>query len=107
MSESLDARRWAGVLVLTSSAQDPDGDLIKGRNLGKKFDIWICSACSAVIQREDDDGVIGVKIGKELMKCAGKALTANITQLGPLVLPISEQLIFAGNFVARKVRCPP
>ncbi|KAK9917836.1 hypothetical protein WJX75_008739 [Coccomyxa subellipsoidea] len=60
-------------------------------------------AYNAVIQREDDDGVIGVKIGKELMKCAGKALTANITQLGPLVLPISEQLIFAGNFVARKV----
>ena len=65
------------------------------------------SACSAVIQREDDDGVIGVKIGKELMNVAGMALKANITQLGPLVLPISEQLIFAGNFVARKVRQPP
>ncbi|EIE20573.1 hypothetical protein COCSUDRAFT_18466, partial [Coccomyxa subellipsoidea C-169] len=60
-------------------------------------------AYNAVIQREDDDGVIGVKIGKELMNVAGMALKANITQLGPLVLPISEQLIFAGNFVARKV----
>jgi hypothetical protein len=32
----------------------------------------------------------------------GEALKANITTLGPLVLPVSEQLLFAGNFVARK-----
>lgn len=46
---------------------------------------------------------MGVKIGKELMKVAGMALKANITRLGPKVLPVSEQLIFAGNYVARKV----
>lgn len=34
--------------------------------------------------------------------CAGEALKANITTLGPLVLPISEQLLFAGNMLARK-----
>ena len=62
-------------------------------------------ACSAVIQKEDDEGKVGVKIGKELMKVAGMALKVNITRLGPKVLPISEQLIFAGNFVLRKV--PP
>jgi len=33
----------------------------------------------------------------------GEALKANITTLGPLVLPVSEQLLFAANFVARKV----
>ena len=60
-------------------------------------------ACSAVIQKEDDEGKVGVKIGKELMQVAGIALKSNITRLGPLVLPVSEQLIFAGNFVARKV----
>jgi len=37
------------------------------------------------------------------MAIAGHALKANITTLGPLVLPISEQLIFFGNLVARKV----
>ena len=46
---------------------------------------------------------MGVKIGKELMEVAGMALKANITRLGPKVLPVSEQLIFAGNYVARKV----
>jgi hypothetical protein len=33
----------------------------------------------------------------------GESLKANITTLGPLVLPVSEQLLFAANFVARKV----
>lgn len=31
----------------------------------------------------------------------GEALKANITTLGPLVLPLSEQLLFAVNMVAR------
>lgn len=47
---------------------------------------------------------MGVKIGRELMSVAAMALKRNITSLAPLVLPLSEQLIFAGNFVARKVR---
>ena len=33
---------------------------------------------------------------------AGKALKANITTLGPLVLPLSEQLRFAANWLARR-----
>lgn len=61
-------------------------------------------SCSVVIQKEDDEGVVGVKIGRELMSVAATALKSNITRLAPLVLPISEQLIFASNFVARKVR---
>lgn len=34
---------------------------------------------------------------------AGEALKANITTLGPMVLPISEQLLFAANMLARKL----
>ncbi|KAF8057911.1 KCS2 [Scenedesmus sp. PABB004] len=34
---------------------------------------------------------------------AGKALRANITALGPRVLPLSEQLAFAANLVARRL----
>jgi hypothetical protein len=33
----------------------------------------------------------------------GEALKANITTLGPLVLPFSEQLLFAANMVARRL----
>ena len=56
-----------------------------------------------VYQREDSLGRVGVHLSKELMAIAGHALKANITTLGPLVLPVSEQLIFFGNLVARKV----
>ncbi len=62
------------------------------------------SLCSVVIQKEDEEGKVGVKIGRELMSVAATALKSNITRLAPLVLPLSEQLIFASNFVARKVR---
>lgn len=56
-----------------------------------------------VYQREDEKGNMGVHLSKDLMSIAGHALKANITTLGPLVLPISEQLLFFVNLVARKV----
>lgn len=61
------------------------------------------AAHSCVYQQEDDKGTTGVFLSKELMRIAGHALKANITNLGPLVLPISEQLLFFANLVARKV----
>lgn len=39
---------------------------------------------------------------QDLMSVAGKALKANIMTLGPLVLPLSEQLRFAANWLARR-----
>ena len=46
---------------------------------------------------------VGVHLSKDLMSVAGHALKANITALGPRVLPLAEKLKFAGNFVARKI----
>ncbi|KAL9255814.1 3-ketoacyl-CoA synthase 1-like protein [Drosera capensis] len=56
-----------------------------------------------VFQREDDKGVIGVSLARELMAVAGDALKTNITTLGPLVLPITEQIQFFNSLVKRKV----
>lgn len=75
---------------------------LNSHRVGDCFHTWGFYS-SAVIQREDDDGVLGVKIGKELMKVAGQALEMNIRSLGPKVLPLSEKLLFAANLVARKV----
>ena len=44
----------------------------------------------------------GVKLSRELMGEAGRALKQNITTLGPLVLPFSEQLLFFVNLILRK-----
>lgn len=56
-----------------------------------------------VVQREDDAGKVGVHLSRDLMAIAGGGLKANITTLGPLVLPYSEQLLFFFNLICRKV----
>ena len=48
---------------------------------------------------------VGVLLSKQLMAIAGHALKANITTLAPLVLPVSEMVIFVAVLFARKVRC--
>ncbi|OVA04738.1 FAE1/Type III polyketide synthase-like protein [Macleaya cordata] len=58
---------------------------------------------NCVYQREDDKGVIGVSLARELMAVAGDALKTNITTLGPLVLPFTEQFMFFVSLVRRKV----
>ncbi|KAI3790765.1 hypothetical protein L2E82_04054 [Cichorium intybus] len=60
-----------------------------------------CYSC--VFQEEDNEKNIGVALSKDLMAVAGEALKTNITTLGPLVLPMSEQLLFFVTLVARKV----
>ncbi|PIN16602.1 Very-long-chain 3-oxoacyl-CoA synthase [Handroanthus impetiginosus] len=56
-----------------------------------------------VFQEEDNTKRVGVALSKDLMAVAGEALKTNITTLGPLVLPMSEQLLFFVTLVARKV----
>ncbi|KAE8667856.1 putative 3-ketoacyl-CoA synthase 2 [Hibiscus syriacus] len=60
-------------------------------------------AFNCVKQEQDDDGKTGVSLSKELMAIAGHALKTNITTLGPLVLPISEQLLFFVTLVAKRL----
>ncbi|XP_047965547.1 3-ketoacyl-CoA synthase 5-like [Salvia hispanica] len=55
-----------------------------------------------VSQEEDDEGNVGIKLNIDLMAVAGEALKSNITAIGPLVLPASEQLLFAISLIMRK-----
>ncbi|KAJ1298674.1 hypothetical protein BS78_01G471800 [Paspalum vaginatum] len=56
-----------------------------------------------VTQEEDAEGHLGVSLSKELMSVAGDALRTNITTLGPLVLPLSEQLRFLAAVLRRRL----
>eukprot|EP00249_Psilotum_nudum_P025904 c3098_g1_i1 orf=1027-2610(+) len=56
-----------------------------------------------VFQKEDEDKKVGISLSKELMAVAGNALKTNITTLGPLVLPLSEQILFFTSLVMRKL----
>lgn len=60
-----------------------------------------CFEC--VYQEEDSSGIMGLSLSRDLMSVAGDALKANITTLGPLVLPLSEQLLFFASLVGRKL----
>jgi 3-ketoacyl-CoA synthase len=59
-------------------------------------------AFNCVYQEQDGDGKTGVSLCKDLMAIAGRAHKTNITKLGPLVLPVSEQLLFLATQAAAK-----
>ncbi|KAG2605064.1 hypothetical protein PVAP13_4NG119000 [Panicum virgatum] len=54
-------------------------------------------------QQEDDKGEMGVNLSRDLVAVAGDTLQANITAIGSLVLPLSEQLQFVLSLIARKL----
>ncbi|XP_072985471.1 3-ketoacyl-CoA synthase 6-like [Typha latifolia] len=60
-------------------------------------------AYKCVYQEEDEAGNTGIRLSKDLMAIAGDALKSNITTIGPLVLPASEQILFLFSLIARKV----
>ncbi|CAI9777838.1 unnamed protein product [Fraxinus pennsylvanica] len=59
------------------------------------------TAFRCVYQEQDNAGNTGVSLSRDLMAIAGGALKINITTLGPLVLPVSEQLLFFSTLVLR------
>ncbi|CAI9096217.1 OLC1v1032305C1 [Oldenlandia corymbosa var. corymbosa] len=56
-----------------------------------------------VQQTEDSEGLVGISLSIDLMAIAGEALKSNITTLGPLVLPASEQLLFLFTLIGKKI----
>jgi len=59
-------------------------------------------AFSSVYQEEDAECIVGVRLSKRIMQVAGDALKMNISSLGPLVLPLSEQVRYILNLIARR-----
>lgn len=60
-------------------------------------------AFGCAFQREDSGGLLGVALNKNLMGVAADALRTNIRTLGPLILPLSEQLMFVFSLLCREV----
>ncbi|XP_008800778.2 3-ketoacyl-CoA synthase 6-like [Phoenix dactylifera] len=58
------------------------------------------------VYQEEDGEKKGVSLSKDLTAIAGSALKANIAALGPLVLPLSEQILFFLNMVGRRFANP-
>nr|WDA53418.1 3-ketoacyl-CoA synthase 2 [Erycina pusilla] len=47
---------------------------------------------SCISLQEDQTNLLGISLNKDLMSVASSALRSNISSLGPLILPLSEQL---------------
>ncbi|EMS17605.1 3-ketoacyl-CoA synthase, putative [Entamoeba histolytica HM-3:IMSS] len=58
---------------------------------------------NAVFQYEDDEGIVGVKIGRELLKCVTRALTQNLNLLMPRVISYKEMIKFIIFFIKQKL----
>ncbi|GJX45733.1 very-long-chain 3-ketoacyl-CoA synthase, thiolase-like protein [Tanacetum coccineum] len=56
-----------------------------------------------VSQEEDKEGHVGVALTLDLLVAAGNSLMSNISIIGPLVLSVSEKLLFLFNFLERKL----
>ncbi|CAI0375805.1 unnamed protein product [Linum tenue] len=50
----------------------------------------------------DEEDVVGVSLSKSLLQVAARALKINVSELGPLVLPYSEQLKIFGKGRAKR-----
>ncbi|CAL0300892.1 unnamed protein product [Lupinus luteus] len=61
----------------------------------------------SIHQREDSEGKKGLSISKDIIEVGGHALKANITTLGPLMLPVSEQVHFFTNLLFKKKKTKP
>ncbi|KAI4379955.1 hypothetical protein MLD38_006191 [Melastoma candidum] len=60
-----------------------------------------------VYQEEDEERNKGLGVTKDLIEIGSEALKTNITTLGPLVLPFSEQLLFFATLLRRgQSPCP-
>ncbi|KAH8954975.1 hypothetical protein BDL97_08G109800 [Sphagnum fallax] len=56
-----------------------------------------------VYQEQDSEGKMEVGLSKDILTIAAESVKTNITTLGPLVLPFSEQILFFANLVALKL----
>ena len=58
-------------------------------------------AYECVYETEDANGERGVRLSKDIVKVAGKTMEKNMTTLGPLVLPLTEQAKVVFSLAAR------
>ncbi|RLM54481.1 hypothetical protein C2845_PM10G06220 [Panicum miliaceum] len=93
--------RMGGAAVLLSTSRDDarfELTHIVRKSTGAQDSAYRC-----VFQEEDGEGILGIKLSKDLVAIAGAALRANITTAAPVVLPFSEQLLFFLSSIAQKV----
>ncbi|KAK4476855.1 hypothetical protein RD792_016018 [Penstemon davidsonii] len=95
--------RMGGVAVLLSNKKN---DKLKSKyKLQNLFRTHMGSddeSYQSVFQKGDDTGYVGVSLSRSILRVAANALKTNITELGPYVLPFSEQFLYGWSLITRK-----
>ncbi|PON41070.1 Very-long-chain 3-ketoacyl-CoA synthase [Trema orientale] len=97
--------RMGGAAVLLSSQKiDKPAAKYELRYLVRTHTGSDDQAYQSVFQHPDDNGLVGVSISRSLIHVAAKTLTINMSKLGPLVLPYSEQFRYGLSAIFRRIR---
>ncbi|KAK3160959.1 hypothetical protein QOZ80_1BG0069370 [Eleusine coracana subsp. coracana] len=93
-------RMGAAAMILSNS---PERARYKLRRVVRTVTAARDTDYKCVFQEEDENGNTGIRLSKDLAATAGHALKSNITAFGPLVLPVSEQVLVAVSILKRKL----
>ncbi|PIN04232.1 Very-long-chain 3-oxoacyl-CoA synthase [Handroanthus impetiginosus] len=95
--------RMGGVAILLSNKkQDKVKSKYKLRYLIRTHMGSDDQSYESVFQQTDDTGKVGVSLSRSLINVAANTLKTNLTELGPSVLPLSEQLMYAWSMMNGK-----
>ncbi|CAB4262682.1 unnamed protein product [Prunus armeniaca] len=96
--------RMGGAAVLMSSRkQDKGRAKYELQHLVRTNKAQDDQSHACVFQDMDPENKQGISISKDILHVAGDALKANIGALGPMVLPISEQIRYGISILIRKI----
>lgn len=100
-------RMGGAAILLSNRKQDKGMSKYKLQHLVRTHLGSDDEAYESVFHKADEDGCEGVSLSRALLSVATKALKTNISALGPLVLPYSEQFRFAWSVICKKLRFLP
>ncbi|VVA94893.1 unnamed protein product [Arabis nemorensis] len=95
-------RMGGAAILLSNKKQDKHKAKYKLQHLIRTHVGSDNESYESVMQQIDEEGLVGVALSKQLVKVASKALKINVVELGPRVLPYSEQLKYVISFIQRK-----
>ncbi|KAI4375543.1 hypothetical protein MLD38_013400 [Melastoma candidum] len=95
-------RMGGAAILLSNRKQDRQRAKYRLQHVVRVHTGWDDTAYGSVFQDHDDDGYIGVALSKALVRVAGAALKMNVSKLGLLVLPYSEQIRYVRSMILRR-----
>ncbi|KAK1293074.1 3-ketoacyl-CoA synthase 5 [Acorus calamus] len=98
-------RMGGSAVILSNRASDRSGAKYELLHLVRTHDGARDKSYRCVCVEEDEEGIVGINLSKDLLSAAPSALRANIVQIAPLILPLSEKLRFLWNrLLARRLK---